>query len=200
MLLAIRDSPWRRQLCRWLEAMGVTPVSQARSIDARPKREHSDSDDLVLVETYQPDGDAHAVVSELRNEGWHRIIVAAEGPDPYAVRDALRTGASGYLFLPNIDDDLPVQLDDDVVPPSSDDPLFPGKAVDSVDGKAQTLSPPEIRVLHLVAKGMTNKEIGEAQGLSPLTVKRHLARIAHKLHTGDRAQLVLLAMRAGAFR
>ncbi|MDT7591579.1 MAG: hypothetical protein QOH45_1110, partial [Pseudonocardiales bacterium] len=33
--------------------------------------------------------------------------------------------------------------------------------------------------------------------LSPLTVKSHLARIGHKLGTGDRAHMVALTMRAG---
>ena len=37
-------------------------------------------------------------------------------------------------------------------------------------------------------------------GLSALTVKSHLARIARKLGTGDRAEMVALAMRAGVIR
>ena len=44
------------------------------------------------------------------------------------------------------------------------------------------------------------KEIGDLLGLSALTVKSHLARIARKLGTGDRAEMVALAMRAGVIR
>ena len=46
----------------------------------------------------------------------------------------------------------------------------------------------------------SNKQIGEQLGLSALTVKSHLARIARKLGTGDRAEMVAMAMRAGVIR
>ncbi len=52
-------------------------------------------------------------------------------------------------------------------------------------------------MLQLVGDGRSNKEIGEVLGLSALTVKSHLARIARKLGTGDRAEMVVVAMRAG---
>ena len=62
------------------------------------------------------------------------------------------------------------------------------------------LSGREVEVLKLVADGQSNKQIGELLGLSALTVKSHLARIARKLGTGDRAEMVALAMRAGVIR
>jgi DNA-binding CsgD family transcriptional regulator len=62
------------------------------------------------------------------------------------------------------------------------------------------LSGREVEVLRLVADGRSNKEIGDELGLSALTVKSHLARIARKLGTGDRAEMVALAMRAGVIR
>ena len=62
------------------------------------------------------------------------------------------------------------------------------------------LSGREVEVLRLVADGQSNKQIGDELGLSALTVKSHLARIARKLGTGDRAEMVALAMRAGVIR
>jgi DNA-binding NarL/FixJ family response regulator len=59
------------------------------------------------------------------------------------------------------------------------------------------LSPRERDVLRLVADGHTNKEIGEKVDLSALTVNSHLARIARKLGTGDRAHTVALGIRSG---
>jgi len=55
----------------------------------------------------------------------------------------------------------------------------------------------ELEVLAMVANGQTNREIGEELGLSALTVKSHLARIARKLGSGDRAQMVATAIRRG---
>ena len=65
---------------------------------------------------------------------------------------------------------------------------------------SEQLSAREVEVLQLVADGQSNKEIGEALSLSALTVKSHLSRIGRKLGTGDRAQMVALAMRAGVIR
>ena len=61
------------------------------------------------------------------------------------------------------------------------------------------LSTREVEVLQAVAEGRSNKGIGDELGLSALTVKSHLARIARKLGTGDRAEMVALAMRSGSF-
>ena len=47
-----------------------------------------------------------------------------------------------------------------------------------------------MQVLTLVADGLTNREIGQRLDLSPLTIKSHMARCAHKLQAGDRAELV----------
>ena len=55
----------------------------------------------------------------------------------------------------------------------------------------------ETQVLVLVAAGLSNKRIAARLELSALTVKSHLARISRKLNTGDRAQMVALALRAG---
>lgn len=61
----------------------------------------------------------------------------------------------------------------------------------------RNLSQREVEVLTAVALGQSNKEIGTSLGLSPLTVKSHLARISKKLGTGNRAGLVAAATRAG---
>lgn len=55
----------------------------------------------------------------------------------------------------------------------------------------------ELQVVQLVARGMSNLEIGAELGLSPLTVKQHLRRIAAKLGIGDRAGIVCVAIMRG---
>lgn len=55
-----------------------------------------------------------------------------------------------------------------------------------------TLSPREQRVLSLLPHCNGNKAIAEALGLSPLTIKSHLARISRRLLTGDRARMAAL--------
>ena len=55
----------------------------------------------------------------------------------------------------------------------------------------------EREVLVMVARGLTNAEIGEQLVISAATVKTHVARIMGKLDVHDRAQLVMLAYEAG---
>ena len=62
------------------------------------------------------------------------------------------------------------------------------------------LSGREIEVLALVASGRSNRDIGTELHLSALTVKSHLARIARKMGTGDRAEMVAVALRAGVIK
>jgi DNA-binding NarL/FixJ family response regulator len=56
----------------------------------------------------------------------------------------------------------------------------------------------EVQVLQCVADGMPNKEIAQELGISPGTVKVHLAKAARKFGTsGDRAGLVYMALKNG---
>ncbi len=55
----------------------------------------------------------------------------------------------------------------------------------------------EIEILILVAQGRSNPEIAEKLTLSALTVKSHLARMMKRTGALDRANLVLLGLRAG---
>jgi DNA-binding NarL/FixJ family response regulator len=59
------------------------------------------------------------------------------------------------------------------------------------------LSPREISVLRLVAKGMSNKEIGAELGVVEGTVKIHVANIFSKMGVSDRTQAIVLASQRG---
>jgi DNA-binding NarL/FixJ family response regulator len=59
------------------------------------------------------------------------------------------------------------------------------------------LSPREGEVLQLVAKGATNKEIGDSLFISENTVKTHLQNIMEKLHLANRSQAAAYAVEKG---
>jgi len=61
-------------------------------------------------------------------------------------------------------------------------------------GPLSELSPRELEVLQLVARGFTHKEIAEQLELSPKTVEGYRARISEKLGLKSRAELVELAL------
>jgi len=73
--------------------------------------------------------------------------------------------------------------------------LTAGMGREPVEEVNADLSPREGEVLKLVAKGATNKEIGEALFISENTVKTHLQNIMEKLHLANRSQAAAYAVK-----
>ena len=59
------------------------------------------------------------------------------------------------------------------------------------------LSPREMEILKLIARGASNKEIAYQLGISESKVKRHVTNILRKLGVRDRIQAAVLALRRG---
>ncbi len=62
------------------------------------------------------------------------------------------------------------------------------------------LSPREMDILQLIARGASNKEIGRELSISRQTVKNHMSSILRKLAVNDRTQAAVLALRRGWIR
>jgi DNA-binding NarL/FixJ family response regulator len=56
------------------------------------------------------------------------------------------------------------------------------------------LTAAETRVLNLVSRAKTNKEIAADLGISPATVKRHLENVLRKLHLKNRVEAAIYAL------
>src|SRR6202046_3659004 len=201
--MVVDDHPLvRESMVSRLTAMGAREVVEAASCaEARARARASGPRDLCIVDVGLPDGSGLDLLAELRSAGWPRLVVLSAADDPYSVRAAFVAGAQGYLLKSAspvvVADGVRRVLDGGVyADPSVASLLAAGlRGGPQQDGVAE-LSGREVEVLHLVADGRSNKEIGEALGLSALTVKSHLARIARKLGTGDRAEIVAMSMRA----
>jgi DNA-binding CsgD family transcriptional regulator len=62
---------------------------------------------------------------------------------------------------------------------------------------AEPLTPRELQVLELMAKGLANREIAQALGISSHTAKFHVAQILDKLQAATRTEAVRQALRLG---
>ena len=190
--MVVVTSPFVREtLSRTLRSLGAVDVVEASSLaEARVRAPGTAPRDLCLIEVGLPDGSGISLVRELRAMGWTRAVVLSNAEDPYTVRAALAGGIRAFLISSAAGGR----------PAAPGGPASSGYAPRARAGRltgAEGLSGREVEVLQLVSDGRSNKEIGEALGLSALTVKSHLARIARKLGTGDRAEMVVVAMRAG---
>lgn len=184
-LLAIARPSVRTMLARRLIALGAGDVAEAATVaDALMLARDSSPRALVVVEPGLPDGSGLALLDELRAAGWAHGIVIADADDLISVRAALSCGVRGLL----------------VGQSASSAPAPMALLHARPAGGVASLSAREVEVLRLVADGQSNRDVGASLGLSALTVKSHLARVARKLGTGDRAEMVATAMRGGLFR
>lgn len=195
-MVVVADPRVRSTVTRHLWALGVRDVIEASSIaEARPRV--GNPRDICVADVHLPDGSGLTLLSETRAAGWPNGLALSAADDIGAVRNALATGVKGYvvtgtrgnLGLPGRPGGAPMG--------AARMHRRPPGAPGGHPGGYRELSGREVEVLRLVAEGQSNKAIGVSMGLSALTVKSHLARIARKLGTGDRAGMVAVALRTG---
>jgi len=158
-------------LAEFGEITTVDSVKQAHDIVST--RSFHGVTDVVVIDGGAADASTLTAIRDLRRKGC-RVLVVSARTDELAVRAALHYGAHGYVV--------------------SRSTRMGGHAEDA---RAAELSERELAVLTAVADGASNTEVGQQLGISALTVKSHLARIGHKLNTGDRAAMVARVLRAG---
>jgi DNA-binding NarL/FixJ family response regulator len=199
----------REALAARLRALGARDVEEAAGLEEARVRAHvSGPRALCVLDVDLPDGAPGTdgsgldLLPELQADGWPVVVVLTDVTAPAVVRSAFLAGVQGYLLksspLAVLTEGLQVALGGEVyADPGIASSLALGLTRGASDDGPSHLSAREVDILRLVAEGHTNKEIGDLVDLSALTVKSHLARIARKLGTGDRAHMVALALRSG---
>jgi DNA-binding NarL/FixJ family response regulator len=167
--------------------------------------------DLVLMDIRMPEVDGieatRLITTGQTTAGVRVLVVTTFDGDEYVV-EALRAGASGFLLK----DTAPADLIRAVTVVAAGDALLsPAITLRLIDrfvrvdapasSAAEAVLPPltqrEQEVLVAVAEGLSNTEIAERLVVSYSTVKTHVGHLLNKLDARDRAQLVMLAHRAG---
>lgn len=124
-----------------------------------------------------------------------RVIVLTTYSGDVLIQRAMTAGASAFVLKSEVRKSLidTVRLvHAGERPPGSSTSMRPGSA--SQDG---VLSPREVRVLQLIAKGNSNKHIARELEISEGTVKIHVKNILAKLEVNDRTHAVTVALERG---
>lgn len=158
--------------------------------------------DLVLMDLRMPGLDGLAATRAIVEASPStRVVVLTSLETRAHLLEALRVGAAGYLLKgatkQEVLETLRAALAGEVrVQPS----LAAGLLQDVARGAPAAghgLTPREVDVLRLVARGLTNDAIARQLGLTVNTVKTHLSHLLRKLDVPDRAAAVARAIPLG---
>jgi two-component system response regulator NreC len=129
-----------------------------------------------------------------------RVVVLTMQEDPEFARQALGSGAAGYVLKEAADDELVEAVRRAAAGDTYLNPRL-GAALAAAPpkpaGPPDDLTEREVEILRLIALGHTNVEIGEQLYLSVRTVESHRAHIQQKLRRSSRAELVRYALDHG---
>ncbi|MFE7330182.1 response regulator [Streptomyces sp. NPDC057565] len=128
-----------------------------------------------------------------------RILVLTMQEDPAFAREALRTGAAGYLLKEAAAEELRAAAHQVADGATYVQPVLGARLAVDMPGSADqdSLTAREVEVLSLLALGHTNQEIAQRLYVSVRTVETHRARIRDKLGKDTRAELIAAARERG---
>jgi DNA-binding NarL/FixJ family response regulator len=155
--------------------------------------------DLVVLDFQLPDTSAVELCEQLTEQlPGTPIVVLSERADRASVVSAVESGARAYLLKDADDLDLGRAIERVLAGESVIDPRAASALIDSRRGAdAPKLSRQELKVLRLVAEGLTNPEIGARLYLSRHTVKEYLSHAMRKLEVTNRIEAVRKAIELG---
>lgn len=164
--------------------------------------------DLFILDLGLPDGSGIELIEDIRARGGQdqKILVLSVLGDQDTVLAAVLAGADGYL-LKDLDSlDIGQQAADAL---TGGAPLSPSIAAYLLrhlrrqEGRAKpddadpVLSPREIELLQLLARGYSNRRAATELGISPYTIGDHVKSIYRKLRVSNRGEAMVRAFRSG---
>jgi len=130
-----------------------------------------------------------------------KVIVLTSKAEDDLVLPSIKAGALSYLLKDVSAEELAGAVRDAAAGKPTFHSVASAKMAQEVSGtnkdtdKADQISPRELEVLKLIARGLGNREIGEQLFISERTVKSHVTHLLEKLNLRDRTQLAIYALR-----
>jgi two-component system NarL family response regulator len=155
--------------------------------------------DIVLMDLRMPvmDG-ADATAAILRTAPEARVIVLTTFDGDEDIHRALRLGARAYLLKNAFSEELLAAIRAVHAGKRHVPPPVAARLAERPIGRELTAR--EVEVLELIARGRSNREIGEELSIAEGTVKAHVNSILGKLEAHDRTDAAMIALKRGIIR
>lgn len=152
--------------------------------------------DVILVDLRMPRGDGlWAIRNVLARDPHARFIVLTTFEGDESIHQALRAGARGYLLKDALPAEIIAAIHEVAAGGSYISPEVARRLAErSTSGQ---LTPRELQVLGLLARGASNKLIAESLGIVEGTVKLHVRSILGKLGATSRSEALVIAAQRG---
>ena len=160
--------------------------------------------DVILLDLKMPVQDGISTIPILKKELPEvKILVLTSFHDKDLVYKAIKSGALGYLLKDATHDQLIFAIQEVARGEAFMHPAVAMKLIHDIENPtevlytADPLTPRELDVLKLIAKGMSNQEIADDMFVNERTVAKYVSSILSKLHLANRTQVALYALREG---
>lgn len=186
-----------------LEPHGFAIVAEVDSADRAVEAAARERPDLCLLEVRLPGGGIPAAARIVQRVPGALVVMLTSSREDDDLLDAVRVGAAGYLLKSTDPARLPLALRGVLHGEAAIPRVLVTRLVEELQGvgrrrltiagrRTARLTPREWLVLDGLRAGADTAEIAERLGVSPVTVRRHVAAVLRKLDVPDRASAVAL--------
>jgi two-component system, NarL family, response regulator NreC len=177
---------------------GISVVAEAGEIETAKRMVRAHRPDVLVLDLNMPGPASLPAIPELAQQT--AVVVLTMQNDPAFAREALQSGALGYVLKEAADAELV-----GAVRAAADGRTYlnPELGARMAAAPPEPAGPPddlterELEILRLIALGHTNAEIGGQLYLSVRTIESHRAHIQQKTRRSTRAELVRYALDHG---
>ncbi|HKX75370.1 MAG TPA: response regulator transcription factor [Acidimicrobiia bacterium] len=176
-------------------AEGIRVVGEAANAEEAVRRSGLDSPDVVVLDVRLPDGSGVEACREIRAQFPDtKVLMLTSFADEEALMAAILAGASGYVLKrvrgsDLINDIRRVGAGESLLDPEMTEKLFDrlrhGPRQDALLGR---LTDQERELVHLLAEGLSNREIAARMFLAEKTVKNYVSNVLSKMGMNRRTE------------
>ena len=178
----------------------IVVIGESGLADEAARRIPALRPDVAILDARLPDGSGIDVCREIRSRDPEiKALILTSYDDDEALFAAIMAGAAGYTLKQVRGNDLVETVRRVAAGQSTLDPSVTAAVLERVrngppvDKELERLTAQEQRILDLIGKGMTNRQIGEQLYLAEKTVKNYVSSMLAKLGLSSRTQAAIFA-------